>query len=170
TQMPALAIALAAGPIAGQNFGAGNGARVKDTFVKAALIATVVMIAITILAQWQPGLLLVGFASDRETMAVAILFLQMVSLNLVAQGFTFVCSSMFQGLGNTKPMLLSSAFRLVTYALPVLWLSARPGFRIEYIWYVSNLTTTLQAALSLWLLHLEFKKRVTPLKLVLPAA
>ncbi|MGH6709005.1 MAG: MATE family efflux transporter [Bradyrhizobium sp.] len=169
-QMPALAIALAAGPIAGQNFGAGNGARVKDTFVKAALIATVVMIAITILAQWQPGLLLVGFASDRETMAVAILFLQMVSLNLVAQGFTFVCSSMFQGLGNTKPMLLSSAFRLVTYALPVLWLSARPGFRIEYIWYVSNLTTTLQAALSLWLLHLEFKKRVTPLKLVLPAA
>ena len=28
-QMPALAIALAAGPIAGQNFGAGNGARVK---------------------------------------------------------------------------------------------------------------------------------------------
>ena len=51
-QMPALAIALAAGPIAGQNFGAGNGARVRETFVKAALIATVVMIAFTILAQW----------------------------------------------------------------------------------------------------------------------
>ena len=36
-QMPALAIALAAGPIAGQNFGAGNAARVRETFVKAAL-------------------------------------------------------------------------------------------------------------------------------------
>src|SRR6266702_2647492 len=49
-QMPALAIALAAGPIAGQHFGAGTGARVRETFVKAALIATAVMIAFTILA------------------------------------------------------------------------------------------------------------------------
>jgi Na+-driven multidrug efflux pump len=168
-QMPALAIALAAGPIAGQNFGAGNGARVKETFIKAAVIGTVVMIAFTIVAQWRPGLLLGGFASDRQTLAVATLFLQMVSLNLVAQGLNFVCSSMFQGLGNTKPVLLSSSSRLITYALPVLWLSARPGFRIEYVWYLSNLTTMLQAALSLWLLHLEFRKRLAPFKSALPA-
>jgi putative MATE family efflux protein len=169
-QMPALAIAIAAGPIAGQSFGAGNAARVRETFTKAAVIATVVMVSFTILAQWQPGLLLGGFANDPETIAVAILFLQMVSLNLVAQGFTFVSNSMFQGLGNTRPVLLSSSARLITYALPVLWLSARPGFRMEYVWYLSNFTTTLQAALSLWLLHLEFRKRLAPLKLVLPAA
>jgi putative MATE family efflux protein len=168
-QMPALAIALAAGPIAGQNFGAGNGARVKETFTKAAMIGTVVMIAFTIVAQWRPGLLLDGFASDHQTLAVATLFLQMVSLNLVAQGLNFVCSSMFQGLGNTKPVLLSSGARLITYALPVLWLSARPGFRIEYVWYVSNATTALQAALSLWLLRVEFRKRLAPLKSALPA-
>ncbi|MBR1151770.1 MATE family efflux transporter [Bradyrhizobium sp. JYMT SZCCT0428] len=169
-QMPALAIAIAAGPIAGQNFGAGNAARVRETFTKAAVVATLVMVTFTILAQWQPGLLLGGFANDPETIAVAILFLQMVSLNLVAQGFTFVSNSMFQGLGNTKPILLSSGARLITYALPVLWLSARPGFRIEYAWYISNATTTLQAALSLWLLHLEFRKRLAPLKSALPAA
>jgi len=133
------------------------------------VIVTVVMIAFTIVAQCWPGLLLNGFASDRETIAVAILFLQMVSLNLVAQGFTFVSNSMFQGLGNTKPVLLSSSARLITYALPVLWLSARPGFRLEYVWYLSNFTTTLQAALSLWLLHLEFRKRLAPLKSALPA-
>ena len=34
-QMPALAVALAAAPIVGQNFGAGNGERVRETFVKA---------------------------------------------------------------------------------------------------------------------------------------
>ena len=168
-QMPALAIAIAAGPIAGQNFGAGNAARVRETFTKAAVVATLVMVTFTILAQWQPGLLLGGFANDPETIAVAILFLQMVSLNLVAQGFTFVSNSMFQGLGNTKPILLSSSARLITYALPVLWLSARPGFRIEYAWYISNATTTLQAILGLWLLHLEFRKRLTPLKSGVPA-
>jgi putative MATE family efflux protein len=162
-QMPALAIALAAGPIAGQNFGAGNGARVRETFTKAALIGTALMIAFTIFAQWKPNLLLGGFASDPETMAVAALFLRMVSLNLVAQGLIFACSSVFQGLGNTTPVLLSSVARLVTYAAPIIWLSTRPGFRIEQLWYLSIATTTLQAGLSLWLLRREFRKRLDPL-------
>jgi Na+-driven multidrug efflux pump len=162
-QMPALAIALAAGPIAGQNFGAGNSARVRETFTKAVLISTAVMIAFTIFAQSKPEWLLGGFANDHETMAVAALFLQMVSLNLVAQGLIFACSSVFQGLGNTKPVLLSSAARLVTYAAPIICLSARPGFRIEQVWYLSIVTTTLQAGLSLWLLRREFSKRLMPL-------
>ena len=162
-QMPALAIALAAGPIVGQNFGAGNGARVRETFTKAALIGTAVMIAFTIFAQWKPNWLLGGFASDPETMAVAALFLRLVSLNLVAQGLIFACSSVFQGLGNTTPVLLSSAARLVTYAVPIIWLSTRPGFRIEQVWYLSIATTTLQAGLSLWLLRREFRNRLEPL-------
>ena len=164
-QMPALAIALAAGPIAGQNFGAGDGRRVRDTFVKAALIATAVMIGFMMLAQWRPGLLLAGFSEDRETMEVAVQFLQLVSLNLVAQGLIFTCHSMFQGLGNTKPVLLSSGTRLLTYAVPVIWLSTRPGFAIEQVWYLSIVTTTLQACLAIWLLHREFRKRLAPLEL-----
>lgn len=159
-QMPALAIALAAGPIAGQNFGAGNGARVRETFVKSSLIATAVMIVFMILAQFAPGLLLAGFSRDQETMAVASLFLRLVSLNMVAQGLIFTCSSMFQGLGNTKPVLWASATRVLTYSLPSIWLSTWPGFRMEHVWYLSIATTTLQAALSVWLLLREFRKRL----------
>jgi putative MATE family efflux protein len=161
-QAPAIAIAFAAGPIAGQNFGARNSERVKETFTKVALIVTAAMVAMTMFAQWMPELLLGGFTKDPATIAVGVLFLQMVSLNLVAQGLLFVCSSMFQGLGNTAPVLLSSGARLITYALPIMWLSARPDFRIEQVWYLSIVTTTLQAALSLWLLRLEFKKRLVP--------
>lgn len=163
-QMPALAVALAASPIAGQNFGAGNVARVRETFVKAALIGTAVMIVFTALAQWKPGLLLVGFSNDRETMAVAAQFLHFVSLNLVAQGVVFSCNSMFQGLGNTRPVLLISVTRLLTYAVPAIWLSTLPGFAIEHVWYLSIATTTLQAALSLWLLRREFRSRLLPLE------
>ncbi|MDF0579557.1 MATE family efflux transporter [Bradyrhizobium yuanmingense] len=161
-QMPALAVALAAGPIAGQNFGAGDAARVRETFVKSALIATVVAVGFMILAQLKPELLLAGFSNDRETMEVAFLFLRIISLNMVAQGLIFTCSSMFQGLGNTKPVLLSSLTRVFTYSVPVLWLSTRPGFRIEHVWYLSFAATTLQAGLSLWLLRREFGKRFAP--------
>ena len=162
-QMPALSIAFAAGAIAGQNFGAGNSARVRETFKSVMLLGTAVMIAFTIVAQWRPQLLLGWFTNDPETIATGVLFLRMVSLNLVAQGVIFVCSSMFQGLGNTRPVLLSSGARLITYALPLIWLSGRPDFRIEQVWYLSIATTTLQAVLCLWLLRLELRKRLMPL-------
>src|SRR5882672_9250012 len=162
-QMPALSIAFAAGAIAGQNFGAGNSARVRETFRSVLLLGTAVMIAFTIIAQWRPELLLGGFTNDPETIATGVLFLRMISLNLVAQGVIFVCSSMFQGLGNTRPVLLSSGARLITYALPLIWLSGRPDFRIEQVWYLSIVTTTLQAALCFWLLRLELRKRLVPL-------
>ena len=161
--MPGISIALAAGAIAGQNFGAGNSERVRRTFKTVLLLVTAVMIGFTMIAQWQPEFLLGGFTEDAETIAVGALFLRMVSLNNVAQGVNFVCSTMFQGLGNTRPVLLSSGARLVTYALPLIWLSAMPGFRIEYAWYLSIATTTFQALLSLWLLRLEFRKRLVPL-------
>ena len=163
-QMPALAVALAAAPIVGQNFGAGNGERVRETFVKALSIATVVMIGFTILAQWKSDLLLAGFSEDQQAMAVAAQFLHFVTLNLVVQGVTFVCHSTFQGLGNTKPVLLSSGSRLLFYAVPAIWLSTRPGFAIEQVWYLSIATTTLQAGLALWLLRREFSKRLAPLQ------
>ena len=161
--MPAISIAFAAGAIAGQNFGAGNSERVRETFKRVVLLGTAVMIAFTMVAQWKPELLLGGFSKDAETIAVGALFLRMISLNSVAQGLIFICSSMFQGLGNTRPVLLSSGARLLTYALPLLWLSTTPGFRIEHAWYLSIATTTLQAGLSIWLLHLEFRKRLLPL-------
>ena len=161
--MPAISIALAAGAIAGQNFGAGNSARVRETFHRVVLLVTAVMIAFTMAAQWNPESLLRGFTNDAETIAVGALFLRLVSLNSVAQGLIFVCSSMFQGLGNTRPVLLSSGARLLTYGLPLVWLSAVPGFRIEHAWYLSIATTTLQAGLSLWLLRLEFSKRLLPI-------
>jgi len=161
--MPGISIALAAGAIAGQNFGAGNSERVRRTFKTVLLLVTAVMIGFTMIAQWQPEFLLGGFTEDAETIAVGALFLRMVSLNNVAQGVNFVCSSMFQGLGNTRPVLLSSGARLVTYALPLIWLSAMPGFRIEHAWYLSIATTTLQALLSLWLLRLELRIRLLPL-------
>jgi Na+-driven multidrug efflux pump len=157
--MPVLSMAFAAGAIAGQNVGAGNSERVRETFRSVLLLGTAVMIAFTMVAQWRPEVLLGGFTEDPETIATGALFLRMVSLNLVAQGLIFVCSSMFQGLGNTRPVLLSSGARLVTYALPLIWLSGTPGFRIEQVWYLSIATTTLQAVLSLWLLRLEFRKR-----------
>jgi putative MATE family efflux protein len=159
-QVPAMALAFAAAPIIGQNFGAGNGRRVRQAITQILVAVTVVMIAATVMTQWRPELLLRGFTEDQATVADGTLFLKLVSLNLVAQGLIFVCSSAFQGLGNTRPQLISSTLRLITYVVPTLWLSAQPGFRAEQIWYLSIATTSMQAMLSLWLLRREIRKRL----------
>jgi Na+-driven multidrug efflux pump len=159
-QVPAMAIAFTAAPIIGQNFGARNSARVKATVGNVLMAATAVMVIATAVRQWRPELLLKGFTQDKATISEGALFLKMVSLNLVAQGLIFACSSVFQGLGNTRPQLISSTVRLITYVIPTLWLSAQTGFRVEQIWYLSIVTTTMQACLSLWLLRRELGKRL----------
>ena len=159
-QVPAMAIAFTAAPIIGQNFGARNSARVKATVGNVLMAATAVMVIATAVTQWRPELLLKGFTQDKATISEGALFLKMVSLNLVAQGLILACSSVFQGLGNTRPQLISSTVRLITYVIPTLWLSAHSGFRVEQIWYLSIATTTMQACLSLWLLRRELRKRL----------
>jgi Na+-driven multidrug efflux pump len=56
--------------------------------------------------------------------------------------------------------MLSTATRLVTFAVPAIWISRRPGFRIEHIWYLSLATQTLQALVSLWLVRVQFRRKL----------
>ena len=52
--LPAMAVAFAVSPIAGQNFGAKQPDRVRKTFWSALKIGTVIMLALTALCQWNP--------------------------------------------------------------------------------------------------------------------
>jgi Na+-driven multidrug efflux pump len=67
---------------------------------------------------------------------------------------------MFQGLGNTIPPLLSSASRLLMFALPALWLSYRPDFHIKIVWYLSVGSQLLQAGINLVLLRRELQRKL----------
>jgi putative MATE family efflux protein len=160
--LPVMAVAFATAPVAGQNFGAGLHDRVRDTFRFAALLGSGLMIAMTLLCHWRPAAMVRFFTDDAQVIDVGVQFLQMISLNYVASGLIFTCSGLFQALGNTVPSLLSSASRLVTFVLPVLWMSHRPGFQLHDVWVMSVATTTLQAVLSLWLLRREFVRKLQP--------
>ena len=136
----------------------------RTSFRQVFLLITAIMLVATAFAEWRPQMLLGAFTDDGDTIVVGATFLRLVGLNLVAQGALFLCTATFQGLGYTVPQLLSSATRLISYSIPILWLSSRSWFGIEYIayiWYASIATTSLQALLSLWLLRLEFRKRLS---------
>ena len=160
--LPGLAVTLAAGPIAGQNFGAGDSARVREVFRTTAILGALVMLVTTLWVQWQPAALLRIFEADSASAETAKHFLQILSWTLVAQGLVFTCAFMFQALGNTLPALLSAIARFIVFAVPALWLSQQPGFRAEQVWYLWTASIAVQAMASLWLLRVEFKRRLPP--------
>jgi Na+-driven multidrug efflux pump len=150
--LPAMAIAFATAPIAGQNFGAGNFDRVRETFRSASSISVVLMLLLTLLCQFWPEWLVRFFTDEADVIEVAANFLRMISFNFAASGLIFSCSGIFQGLGHTWPALGSSASRVLTFMLPAIWLSTQPWLALDHVWYLSVASVWLQAATSVVLL------------------
>jgi Na+-driven multidrug efflux pump len=118
------------------------------------------MLVLALITSLAPGTMIRFFSKDAAVIQFGSDYLRIVAFNFVAAGIVFTSSSMFQGLGNTIPPLLSSASRLVLFALPALLLSQRPGFDIKVIWYLSVGSQTLQACINLWLLRRELHKKL----------
>jgi len=158
--LPAMAIAFAAPAVAGQNFGGQHADRVRQTFRATVMMTSAIMVALTLMCQVNPALLVRAFTSDPEIVAVASGYLRVISWQFVASAMIFTCSGMFQALGNTWPALFSMAVRVVIFAAPAIWLSGRPGFELNDIWLLSIATTAVQAVLSFVLLQWQFSRRL----------
>ena len=75
-------------------------------------------------------------------------------------GIVFTSSSVFQGIGNSWPPLISSATRLFLFALPAVIMSRMPGFHIRQVWYLSVVSILVQACANLLLLRREFRRKL----------
>lgn len=160
--LPAMAVAFAAAPIAGQNFGAGLHDRVRETFKAAALIGAGLMATLSVLCHIAPELMGAPFTDDPDVLAVTGEYLKITSWNFVAAGLVMTASSLFQGIGDTRPALIASATRMITFAGPAIWLSYQPWAELRHIWLLSVLSITLQCLLSVWLLLATFKRKLKP--------
>ena len=168
--MPIVALGFAVAPVAGQNFGARRGDRVRATFRTASALAVGGMALFVAVCQAVPDRLIRVFSSDPAVVAVGEEYLRIVSWNYVAAGLVFVMSSMFQAMGNTRPSLFTSAIRMVVVAIPAVLLSRVPGFALHWVWYLTVASVLLQAALGLYLLRREFRVRLGGLEAPVPAA
>jgi putative MATE family efflux protein len=166
--LPVVALGFAVGPVAGQNFGARQAARVRETFRTAAAIAAGAMLVLAA-AVWLGAAPMVGvFSSDPNVIAVGEEYLHIIAFNFVASGVVFVSSSMFQAMGNTIPSLITSMTRIVIVAVPVLLLAQTPGFTLRWIWYISVAAVGVQLALNMWLLQREYRLRLNFAETVAP--
>jgi putative MATE family efflux protein len=162
--LPAMAIAFAAAPIAGQNFGARRPERVREVFRQAALIGSALMLTLSVLCVWRPDLLMHVFTNEQDVADVGVTYLRTLAWIFMFNGLAFTCSSVFQGLGNTLPSLMASGSRLFTFVAPALWLSQQPGTRLEDFWHLSVASVLLQALIAFVLLRVELRKKLSPME------
>jgi putative MATE family efflux protein len=158
--LPAMAVAFASAPIAGQNYGARKPERVRETFNWTVSFSVVIMLLLTIVCQFESDTFMRIFTNEAAVIAVGAHMLIIISWNFAANGIIFSCSSMFQALGNTWPTIGSSAVRLVIFIVPTLYLSTLPGFQLVHVWYVSLASMFIQAVVSFVLLRREFGRKL----------
>jgi putative MATE family efflux protein len=169
--LPIVAIAFAAAPVAGQNYGARLGDRVRQAFYSAAAMSAVIMVGLTVVCRLVPEALVRFFNPDAAVVAYGSEYLRIICWNFLASGLVFVSSSIFQGMGNTLPPLASSATRLLLFAVPAYLLSRQPAFEMRHVWYLSVAALTVQVCVNLWLLNREFARRLPgePVPAAVPA-
>jgi Na+-driven multidrug efflux pump len=160
--LPVVALAVAAGPVAGQNVGAHKADRVRTTFLSAVGMAVAgTLISGGIGFFWARQLIGV-FSPDADVIRVGVDYLHIAAFSFVASGEVFVSSSMFQALGNAVPPLLTSVGRITLIAVPIVVLSRRPDFDLNTIWYISATGVVLQMIANLLLLRREFNLKFAP--------
>lgn len=158
--LPVVALSFAVSPVVGQNFGGRRADRVRQTVFAAIGIAAGLMLLLTVFTLLAAPRFIRAFTADPAVIRYGAEYLGIMAFNFIAAGIVFSSSSVFQGLGNTVPPLLSTASRLVLFALPVALLSRTPEFHIRQVWYVSVASQVLQACFNLLLLRRELGRKL----------
>jgi len=159
--LPAVAVGMANAPIIGQNFSAKRPARVREGFWAACAVGSAVMVLLTVLCRAKAVYLVSLFSKQNDVIAVAAGYLRLISLTFIATGLIFACTSVFQGLGNTRPPFLSSLIRLFAFTLPVLSLLGH--LTLNDIWIISAASIWVQAIANLWFLRRELRSKLSGL-------
>ena len=162
--MPSMAISFAIPAIAGQNFGGRHPERVVDTLKQGLALELVLMAAMVAICHLWAPVPVAWFTADPRAAGVAVTILHVVSWNFFGAGIVFACSGMFQAMGNTLPALLSSLTRLLTFVLPALWISQRPGFALLDVWHLSVASVFVQAIVSVVLVRRQMGLRLAPMR------
>ncbi len=158
--LPAVAIGFAVPAVAGQNYGAKLGNRVRDTLKTALGIELFLMVILTAIYQYNPSFMLGILTSDQEVIASAAEMLKISSWNFIASGMLFACSGIFQALGNTIPSFICILLRLIVFVIALNYLMMQQSFELTQVWYLSVVTVAIQSVVCFYLVYREMNLKL----------
>ena len=143
-------------PIIGYNYGSKNYKRVKETFIYAVKIATVITSAGFILGCFTPDVLVRAFSSEADLVAISAIALRYTTLSFAFVGFQMVTTSFFQCIGMARVSILLSLSRQILILLPTLYILPL-FFDLDGVWASSPTADLLSTGIAYAALYWYFK-------------
>ena len=121
--MSIVAINMAAQPIFGFNYGAGNYKRIKDTLIICMKAATGISVVGWLIVQFFPELIILAFNnSSKELLKVGTQGLKTFLLALPIVGFQVIVGNYFQSISKAGISILLTLMRQVILLIPILFI------------------------------------------------
>lgn len=149
-------------PIVSYNYGAKRPDRITQTIRLSAIYAVAIMAAGVAVVQLIPDKLLLLFDASEQMLTIGVPALRIISTCFVFAGFSIVCSSVFQALGNSIFSMIMSITRQLAVLLPAAYILAH-AFGLHAVWYAFPIAEFVSLALSIIMLSHTYKKVITPL-------
>ena len=146
-------------PIIGFNYGAGHHPRVMETLRLVMITSTLVMGLGWICSLFIPEVIVKGFTSDPDLIAIATNGLRLDFSLLIVVGSQINISHFFQSIGIAWKTILLSLSRQMIFLIPALFILP-PMLGLNGVWLAAPLSDGL-AAITAWLflLHYVVKKQ-----------
>lgn len=155
---PALAIMIAVISLVGQNYGAGNSVRVRETIRKGLQSAFVSLTVIGLLVFVFRQPLIHLFRPEPATFPSAMDYLRNLSLTYGFVGLAIVAAGAFQGLGQGLPYFFLTLLRLVLLSLPLAFILGKAfgesGFHLGV-----PLSSVIAGLIAVFWLHASLKHK-----------
>ena len=149
-------------PIVSYNYGAKRPDRITQTIRLSAIYAVAIMAAGVAVVQLIPDKLLLLFDASEQLLTIGVPALRIISTCFVFAGFSIVCSSVFQALGNSIFSMIMSITRQLAVLLPAAYILAH-AFGLHAVWYAFPIAEFASLALSIIMLSHTYKKVIMPL-------
>jgi len=121
-------------PILAYNYGAGR----RDRFIQALkcgiYYAVSIMAVGVVIFHTLPAVLLGFFEASDEMLRIGVPALRIISLCFVMAGFSIICGTAFQALGNAVYSMIVSIARQLVVLLPAAYLLSLTG-EVTYVWW-----------------------------------
>ena len=144
-------------PIAGYNYGARLYSRVKEVYIKTALLATIVSLLCFIVCVFFPRLACSIFTRDPELLEMSSKGLRIMNIVFPVVGFQMVGTNLFQCLGMVRKSVFLSLARQLLCLVPLIYLLPM-AFGAEGVWMSFPLSDSIASILTVILLGRLFSK------------
>lgn len=132
---PIMGIVMGASTIIGQNLGADNIDRAKETAKLSALINIALMGGLAIISQLFPRQIMTIFINDPNVIEIGIPMIRLLIPSLVLAGWSLGLGSVFTGSGHNIPYLLASVISRWLIQIPILYITTTLlNLPVTYVW------------------------------------